>query len=228
MPTDWWKITSPEWARYPRIPPVVFRFVFRTCVLAVYVFVAEGLLSDGIGNIQGLIGAVAVAAFSFYLPWLIYWRLHRHEMSVLSKVVCAFWFLLGLASAIGGAIASGSSMADMSGGFMVFPDDICSANAFYMGVFGGGGVNNPDNLGAFSKATGPGTFHDTFYTQACLGPSVRLECAQPDVHCCAWDDDKDGVVCCAPTDENCQAWEVEALRSYASGNASASLRFVAA
>jgi hypothetical protein len=218
MPTDWWTITSPEWARYPQIPPVVFRFVFRTCVLAVYVVVAEGLLSDGIGNIQGLIGAVAVAAFSFYLPWLIYWRIFRHEMSALLKLVCGFWFLLGLGAAIGGAIASGASMANMSGGFFVFPDTICSANSFYMGVFGGGGVHNPKKLGAFDKAKGPGTFYDTFYTRACLGSSVQLECAQPDVHCCAWNDDAGGVVC-AP--------QAETSFTSASGNVSASFAFVA-
>lgn len=216
MPTDWWTITSPEWARFPRIPPVVFRFVFRSCVLAVYVFVAEGLLSDGIGNIQGLIGAVAVAAFSFYLPWVIHWRIFRYEITPFTKIVCAFFFTLGVGAAIGGAIASGASMADMSGGFMVFPDDICSANAFYMGKFGGGGVDNPEDNGAFSKATGPGTFHDTFYTQTCLGPSVRLECAQPDVHCCAWDDDKGGVVC-AP----------QAAHSLAAGNMSSMHAFLA-
>ena len=70
MPTDWWSVSLPEYARFPSIPPVLFRFFVRCFVLAIYVFFAVATLSMGIGNIQGLIGALAVAGFSFYLPWI--------------------------------------------------------------------------------------------------------------------------------------------------------------
>jgi len=201
MPTDWWGISFPEYAIFPKIPPVLFRFVFRTVVLVVYVFFATATLSMGIGNIQGLIGALAVAGFSFYLPWILYWKVFNQEMSTIMKVVCFFWFGLGLGAAIMGTVASGSSMAQMSGGFFVFPEDICPANSFYMGVFGGGGAKNDDRAGAFSKSKGPGSFYQTFYKNTCHPPElggdgdVNFDCAQPDVHCCSWDFNASMVTC---------------------------------
>ena len=61
MLTDWWSVSLPEYARFPSIPPVLLRFV-RCFVLAIYVFFPVATLSMGIGNIQGLIGALAGAS----------------------------------------------------------------------------------------------------------------------------------------------------------------------
>jgi len=196
MPTDWWSISFPEWAQFPRIPPVIFRFLLRSSVLALYVFVAIAFLSDGIGNIQGLVGALAVSAFSFYLPWVMYWKVFRHEMSLLMKLVCAFWFTLGIGAAVAGTVASMKSMSSMSGGFFDLGEQICSENAFYMGTFAGGGLKNPSRQGAFSHDQGPGSFYDTFYRNACKGDDgPQLLCAQPNVHCCAWNMKENRVIC---------------------------------
>jgi len=200
MPTDWWSMSFPELAILPRVPPVVFRFFFRSTVLAIYVLTAMAFLSDGIGNIQGLVGALSVAAFSFYLPWVMYWRVHRHEMRVSMKVACAFWFTLGFGAAVAGAVASGMEMMKMSGGFFTFPQSICGANSFYMGVWGGGGVKkNPLHDGAFSDRKGPGSFHDTFYAATCRADGIRIDCAQPNLHCCDWDENQQQVICLANT-----------------------------
>ena len=65
MPTDWWSISFPEYASFHHISPVVFPFFFRTVILLVYMHVALATRSDGIGNVQGLVGALAVFGFSF-------------------------------------------------------------------------------------------------------------------------------------------------------------------
>ena len=100
MLTDWWSVSLPEHARFPSIPPVLFRFFVRCFVLAIYVFFAVATLSMGIGNIQGLIGALAGAGFSFCRPWILYWRVFRNEMSLGRKGNCFFWFMLGVSAAI--------------------------------------------------------------------------------------------------------------------------------
>merc|ERR1712107_134535 len=200
MPTDWWKISFPEWARFPSIPPVVFRFLFRTAVLVVSVFTALATLTDGIGNIQGLVGALAVAAFSFYLPWLMYWRVFQHEMSIRMKMACAFWFILGFGVSVAGTYTSIIEMTKMSGGFLKFPETACAENSFYMGVWGGGGVySNKHKHGAFSRDKGEGSFYATFYQQACHAKDgidgVNILCAQPDLHCCSWNTESQAVLC---------------------------------
>lgn len=163
------------------------------------------VLSDGIGNIQGLIGALAVAAFSFILPWIIYFILFKEESATWFKVVTLFFFATGLIAALVGAVASAKSMGQMSAGLFKFDQADCQQNAFFMGEFGGSDIVNPKHQGAFSHDQGEGSFYATFYNWTCGidgSHPVRFECAQPE-GCCIWDHAKQKVVCCQNPDRGC-------------------------
>lgn len=163
-------------------------FFFRTGVVVAYVIVAEAVLDVGLGFFSGFIGAIAMTAFSFYLPWLVYWRLCHNRMSVGMKLVCAFWGILGIAMAIAGVVASVQQMSGMAGGIFKFQQSNCGENSFYIGRYSGG--NTPKDLrdhGAFSLDEGPGSFYHDYYMPACGGPKVLINCAQisgptPPVH----------------------------------------------
>merc|ERR1712048_1296110 len=81
LPTDWWSVSNPAENRLPKVPPMLFRLLFRTGCIALYVFAAEALLDFGLGEFSALVGAASCSAFSFYLPWLVHWKLHGSTMS---------------------------------------------------------------------------------------------------------------------------------------------------
>lgn len=179
LPTDWWTVSNPNENRFPKVPPVLFRFFFRTGVVVAYVIVAEAVLDVGLGFFSGFVGAIAMTAFSFYLPWLVYWRLCHNRMSVGMKLVCPFWGILGIAMAIAGVVTSVQQMSDMAGGIFKFKQSNCAENSFYVGRYSGG--NTPKDLrdhGAFSLDDGPGSFYQDYYMPACGGPKVLINCAQ--------------------------------------------------
>jgi len=67
LPTDWWTVSNPDTNRFPRVPPVIFRLLLRTCIVLAYIFVAEALIGVGLGYFAALVGAVSISAF-FFLP----------------------------------------------------------------------------------------------------------------------------------------------------------------
>lgn len=179
LPSDWWTVSNPQENRCPKIPPVIFRFLFRSGVVVAYVIVAEAVLNVGLGFFSGFVGAVSMTAFSFYLPWLVYWRLCHNTMSFGMKLVCAFWGLLGIAVAVAGCVTSVQLMSDMSGGIFVFDQSHCAENAFYIGQYSGG--NTPAKYrhsGAFSLDQGPGSFYQEYYQPICLSSNIDISCAQ--------------------------------------------------
>merc|ERR1719409_1904121 len=99
-------VSNPGENRFPRVPPVMFRFLFRTGVVIAYVIVAEAVLDVGLGFFSGFVGAVSMTAFSFYLPWMVYWRLCGDRMSMGMKLVCLLWAVAGIAVAIAGCYTS--------------------------------------------------------------------------------------------------------------------------
>jgi len=179
-PRDWWTVTNPGLNRIPRIPPILFRFLFRSTIILLYLVAAEALLHVGLGFFSSLVGSTAMTAFSFYLPWVVLWRLRGTEISPLMKVVCLFWILCGLFAAGAGLYFSAKEMAHMSGGLFVFEPEDCAQNAFYIGRYSGGGYHNPDNRGAFSTTKGNGSFYQDYYLPTCHNKDgkVHIECGQ--------------------------------------------------
>jgi len=180
LPTDWWTVSNPSENKVPKIPPVLFRFFFRSGVVVAYVIVAEAVLDVGLGFFSGFVGAVCMTAFSFYLPWIVYWRLCHNNMSVAMKVVCAFWGFLGAAVAVAGAVTSVQQMSSMAGGIFVFQQSHCAENAFYVGQYSGG--DTPAALhseGAFSFDQGPSSFYEQYYLPTCEGKNgISIGCGQ--------------------------------------------------
>lgn len=186
LPTDWFVVSNPDTNACRRIPPAIFRFVFRMSVVAIYVFVAEALIGVGLGNFSSLAGAVSISAFSFYLPWILYWRLFACDMSTFQKILYLFWALFGIGLSCLGIYASVSQMSSMaSSGLFRAP---CKQNAFYLGSFSTpDGVDN-HGQGGYSSDTGDGSFHDTFYAATCTGLHGRppsIDCAQYGA-CCSY------------------------------------------
>mmetsp|Transcript_1587 Transcript_1587/g.5516 ORF Transcript_1587/g.5516 Transcript_1587/m.5516 type:complete len:729 (+) Transcript_1587:142-2328(+) len=64
---------------FSRMPPVLFRVVFRTMYFASQVFIAEMLLAgegDTLFALQSLCGSVGMVAFTFFLPFIFHMALH--------------------------------------------------------------------------------------------------------------------------------------------------------
>lgn len=195
LPTDWFVVSNPETNRFSRVPPAVFRFFFRMSVVAVYVFVAEALIGVGIGNFSSLVGAISISAFSFYLPWVLYWVFFGDEMRLSQKILYFAWALFGIALSCLGIYASVKQMSSMAtSGLFSAP---CKQNAFYMGTFSTpAGIDNHGN-GGYSSQTGPGSFHDTFYAAACTGLHGRppnIDCAQYG-DCCSYNSTALQITC---------------------------------
>lgn len=194
LPTDWWRVSNPDTNSLRWLPPVLFRFFFRSSVVAFYVFVAEALIGVGLGNFSSLVGAVSIAAFSFYLPWLLYLKFFGSEMSMGRKLIYGFWIVFGVGVSILGIYSSAKQMSTMaSAGLFTGP---CKQNAFYMGEFGhesSGGHHGLEN-GGYSASRAPGSFYATVYSATCLGPEANINCGQQE-SCCQYDDSLNRMVC---------------------------------
>lgn len=195
LPTDWFSISNPDTNRCNKVPPAIFRLVFRASVVAVYVFVAEALIGVGLGNFSSLVGAVSIAAFSFYLPWVLHLVLLGNEMTLGQKILYVSWTIFGIGLSFLGIYASLNLMSSMASDGLF--QAACKQNAFYMGEFSTpAGIDN-HGFGGYSSARGPGTFHDTFYAAACKGlhgkpPSI--DCAQYGT-CCSYNASALQVTC---------------------------------
>jgi len=110
-----------------------------------------------------------MTAFSFYLPWMVYWRLCGDRMSMGMKLVCLFWAVAGIAVAIAGCYTSIQQMGDMSGGLFKFQDSHCAENSFYIGIYSGGDTVNTNGAGAHSLDQGNNSFYKNYYLPACHG-----------------------------------------------------------
>jgi len=100
------------------LPAVVVRFVFRSLFVGSQVALCELLLSgqgDTLLAMQSLAGAVGMAAFTYFLPFLFHWEL----VGVSSSSVKAWYVLniiMGLAVMGGGLFSALADLADASGG----------------------------------------------------------------------------------------------------------------
>ena len=101
LPHDWFVNTSDAHlaskaaAAVKLMPPVLFRFLFRTAFLASMLFSAELLVGAGLAFFANIAGALGLCATTYWLPYLIYYKLYGHEMSFRRKV-----FMRGVCSCV--------------------------------------------------------------------------------------------------------------------------------
>eukprot|EP00466_Bigelowiella_natans_P002151 jgi/Bigna1/142393/aug1.69_g17101 len=82
-PSDYLRHSNPERCAYDwikSVPPALFRFVFRLSVLSSYALVAEAFLGFGLQNMVSLVGAISVTALTFYLPFVLHFKLFEWDM----------------------------------------------------------------------------------------------------------------------------------------------------
>jgi len=179
LPTDFWSASNPGINTFPRIPPVLFRFLFRLFVVGCYVLFAEMFLGFGIQNFVSLVGAVAICAFSFYLPYIYYLCLHP-QASLCKKAACIAGAAFGLALSVGGIYFTLKQIATMQTAGLF--TGACHQNSFFVGQYTFSGYAGDPADGGYSSRQGPGSFHDTIY-QATCGPHGSIECGQFDACC---------------------------------------------
>ena len=81
LPTDWLRASNGAANRTRGCPPVLFRLAFRCSVLAAYLLLAQMLLGVGLQNVVSLVGAIAICALTFYLPFVLHARIFWPEMT---------------------------------------------------------------------------------------------------------------------------------------------------
>jgi len=195
LPCDWWSVSNPQNNRCSSIPPVLFRFLFRGGVLALWVFLALMLIGFPLGVLFSLISAITSAAFSFYLPYIFGLRVFHQSMSSAKKVWYVTAAVLSVVLSGIGIYSSIQAMADVGSASVFAFEQTCSAGGFFMGQYDSKGYHG--KFGGYSNATGPGTFHDTFYAGTCYS---NINCGQPgygaDGGGCSWADQSESVISC--------------------------------
>jgi len=172
LPSDWWQISNPKTNRVPYVPPVLFRFLFRSSVALVYLFLGEMLLSYGLQNTSSIAGAVACSAMTFYLPFVFHWRVFRSEIGVRRGGLYSLGILLGIAILWGGLYFTFLNMGDSPSASLFSAP--CRENAFFIGasVLNGGG-------GAFQCGAEQGDyFLSNFTSKSCPSFGGHITCSQ--------------------------------------------------
>ena len=80
LPCDWWASTSEAHLdsraaaalRRWRVPPVVFRVVFRTLYLGSLLLLAEALVGAGLAIYVNIAGCLGLAAMTYWLPYVLW------------------------------------------------------------------------------------------------------------------------------------------------------------
>ena len=128
---------APKWRG--GVPPWLGRLLLRTLYLGAQVFVAQALLSgegDTLLALQGLIGAVGMVAFTYFLPYLFHAVLSPRPLSRRRRAWAALNVLIGVAVMCAGLVAAVADLLGSRGGFFAgqcrlawafAPDDACNA-----------------------------------------------------------------------------------------------------
>lgn len=179
LPTDFWRVTNPHQNKLPAIPPALFRFLFRLSIVGCYVVLAEMFLGFGIQNFVSLVGAVAICAFSFYLPYIYFWRLHS-DLSVVQRLSLFVGVAFGVVLSLGGIYFTISQIAHMKMAGLFSGN--CHENSFFIGQYTFSGYVGDPMDGGYSKSRDPGSFYATIYKATC-GDGGNIECGQFEVCC---------------------------------------------
>jgi len=197
LPCDWWTVSNPGTNRFPSIPPVLFRLGFRCGVLAIWVFLALLAIGFPTAIVFSLFSAISSGAFSFWLPYICSLLCFGHQFGTLKKVVYMLAIVVSLFFTGIGVWSSSLALANLNTAKpFAFASTCTSVAGFFVGQFDSS--NYHSSGGAYSTATGPGTWHDTFYLGTCSAQG-RTCCAQPAFGCdggsCKWNADESQVIC---------------------------------
>jgi len=201
LPTDWFTVSNPETNRFPKVPPALFRLVWRGGMLALWLFLAEMLIGFSVFLIFSLVSAITAAAFSFYLPYVFAWSLLGSEYSPASKAMYSVFSVVRLLLSGVGVYSSGSQMASMGSAELFAFKSTCSSGSFFVGEWKS--KNYKGDWGGYSSSKGNGTFHDTFYLATCGGNGVdgNINCGQACYGACCWTNDNRTEISCPPSSE---------------------------
>jgi len=174
----------------PRRLSIFFRLSFVTF----YVLLAEMFLGFDIQNCVSLVGAIAICAFSFYLPYIYYWRLHP-DTSTGKRFALRIGFLFGVSLSLGGIYFTIDQMGQMQTAGLF--SGACHENSFFIGRYTFSGYLGSPNDGGYSRSRDPGSFYDTIYKATC-GSAGDIDCGQFDA-CCQV---VRGAVVCSPLSDS--------------------------
>jgi len=196
LPSDWFSVSNPETNRFPTMPPVLFRLLWRGGMLAVWLFLGQMFIGFSVFTLFSLVSAITAAAFSFYLPYVFAWIAFGSELSARRKAMYALFIAVSLAFSGIGIYTSAAQIASFKSAKLFDFEGTCSSAGFFMGQWKSN--NYAGNNGGYSHATGNGTFHDTFYRGACGGNGYggNLNCGQAcSTGFCCWNKDRTGIDC---------------------------------
>jgi len=167
LPSDWLVASNGAANRSGGTPPVLFRLGFRCSVLALYLLLAQMFLGFGLQNIVSLVGAIAICAMTFYLPFILHAVIFWPEMTAPRLAWYALNILFGLTISILGIYFTVLDILQQSGTALFH--SACHENAYFFG-----GHGSPSN--AFSCANDT-VFYTEFYARTCL-PGGDIACSQ--------------------------------------------------
>lgn len=103
------------------LKPWLLRLVLRTAVVISEVFLAFMLADAGIGNLQGVVGALGFTALTYYCPYLAYWKLISREQDPLwLQTLFGIGALLGIVVMIVGVYVSVAGIAEEASSYGLF------------------------------------------------------------------------------------------------------------
>jgi len=155
------------------LPPMLARFLLRSSFLAVYVLVAEATLGFGLQNWVSLVGAVAVGALTFYLPFLFHMVIFWDERTWWKIALYIVNIAFGLFLSVSGVWFTVQSIMDSQTEGLF--SGVCHENAQFLGS--GGGPRDALKHGGYDCAEGNGSFYQEFYLKAC-GGNGSIICSQ--------------------------------------------------
>eukprot|EP00242_Pyramimonas_sp_CCMP2087_P015591 CAMPEP_0198202528 /NCGR_PEP_ID=MMETSP1445-20131203/5701_1 /TAXON_ID=36898 /ORGANISM="Pyramimonas sp., Strain CCMP2087" /LENGTH=561 /DNA_ID=CAMNT_0043873495 /DNA_START=248 /DNA_END=1933 /DNA_ORIENTATION=- len=103
------------------MPPVLFRFFFRSLFVGSQVLFAEILLSgagDTVLGVQALAGAVGMVAFTYFLPFILHAIFFWEDMRTRRLVYYAINAALAIVFMFGGIYSTSVALIQEAGGFM--------------------------------------------------------------------------------------------------------------
>ena len=164
LPTDWLLASNGAANRTRGCPPVLFRLVFRCSVLGVYLLLAQMFLGVGLQNVVSLVGAIAICALTFYLPFVMHARIFWAEMTKLRLAWYALNVLFGVGVSVCGIYFTMQDILGQSSAGVF--DAACRENAFFLG-------SAPADAYSCSNDT---VFYREFYERACVQGDIA--CSQ--------------------------------------------------
>jgi len=165
LPTDWLTASNGAANRTRGVPPALFRLGLRCSLLLVYLLLAQMFLGFGIQNVVSLVGAIAICAMTFYLPFVLHARVFWSEMTLARLGWYALNILFGVVVSIAGIVFTMRDIMQEDHGGLFHA--ACHENSFFIGSAPSDGYSCANNT----------IFYNEFYLKAC-GAGGDIECSQ--------------------------------------------------